>query len=86
MNKSLDGAYAPFVPARGSALRHVAALALHRVSRLFARWARQLRCAPALKADVAPLALEFHAEAGAAEGALYVNGQLVGYLQGVNRL
>lgn len=30
--------------------------------------------------------LEFHAEAGAPEGALYVNGQLVGHLTGVTRL
>ena len=30
--------------------------------------------------------LEFHSEAGAPEGALYVNGQLVGHVLGVNRL
>jgi hypothetical protein len=30
--------------------------------------------------------LEYHAEAGAPEGALYVNGQLVGHLTGVQRL
>ncbi len=30
--------------------------------------------------------LEFHADAAAPEGALYVNGQLVGRLLGVNRL
>lgn len=30
--------------------------------------------------------LEFYAEAGAPEGALYVNGQLVGHLEGVQRL
>lgn len=30
--------------------------------------------------------LEFHAEAGAPEGALYVDGQLVGHLPGVTRL
>ena len=30
--------------------------------------------------------LEYHADAGAPEGALYVNGQLVGRLLGVNRL
>ena len=29
---------------------------------------------------------EFHAEAGAPEGALYVNGRLVGHLEGVTRL
>jgi hypothetical protein len=30
--------------------------------------------------------LEFHAEAGAPEGALFVNGELVGRVLGVNRL
>lgn len=30
--------------------------------------------------------LEFYGEAGAPEGALYVGGQLVGWLDGVNRL
>lgn len=30
--------------------------------------------------------LEFHADAGAPEGALYVNGQLVGHVLGVTRL
>ncbi len=30
--------------------------------------------------------LEFYAEAGAPEGALYVNGHLVGHLPGVSRL
>jgi hypothetical protein len=30
--------------------------------------------------------LEFHAEAGAPEGALYVNGEFVGYVPGVSRL
>jgi hypothetical protein len=30
--------------------------------------------------------LEFHAEAGAPEGALYVDGKLVGHLPGVRRL
>jgi hypothetical protein len=43
-----------------------------------------------LQAEAAPAAkellLEFHAEAGAPEGALYVNGRLVGHLPGVSRL
>jgi hypothetical protein len=30
--------------------------------------------------------LEFHGDAAAPEGALYVNGQLVGHVLGVNRL
>ena len=33
-----------------------------------------------------PVELEFYAEAGAPEGALYVDGQLVGHLEGVQRL
>jgi hypothetical protein len=40
-------------------------------------------------ADPAPdpeRVLEFHADAGAPEGALYVNGELVGYVTGVTRL
>ena len=32
------------------------------------------------------MVLEFYAEAGAPEGALYLDGQLVGYLPGVTRL
>ena len=45
--------------------------------------ARLALAAPASPAD--PV-LEFHAEAGAPEGALYVNGQLIGRLPGVTRL
>lgn len=33
-----------------------------------------------------PMVLEFYAEAGAPEGALYVDGQLVGHVSGVSRL
>jgi len=42
----------------------------------------------ALRNGAAALAhvIEFHAEAGAPEGALYVDGQLVGHLPGVCRL
>ncbi len=36
-------------------------------------------------ADTEPV-LEFHGDAAAPEGALYVNGQLVGHVLGVNRL
>lgn len=36
--------------------------------------------------SAAPSMLEFHAEAGAPEGALYVDGTLVGRLHGVTRL
>jgi hypothetical protein len=49
--------------------------------------ARQRLAAP-IPAPAAPLpgVLEFHADAGALEGALYVDGELVGYLPGVRRL
>ena len=48
------------------------------------RMAARLALAP-----VAPhqdLLIEFHADAGAPEGALYVNGELVGHVLGVVRL
>ncbi len=47
--------------------------------------AQRLLHAEAAAPAAEPL-LEFHAEAGAPEGALYVNGQLVGHLKGVSRL
>lgn len=34
----------------------------------------------------APPQLEYHAEAGAPEGALYVDGELAGWITGVSRL
>ena len=48
------------------------------------RLAEPLACARAL--PVAEPMIEYHADAGAPEGALYVNGQLVGHVLGVNRL
>ena len=47
------------------------------------------RLAHRLEARAAPLrrgVVEFHAEAGAPEGALYVDGRLVGWIEGINRL
>jgi hypothetical protein len=67
-----------------TAARRVAALLLHRAGHWLDQWAHQLTAAkPAAQAD--PL-LEFHAEAGAPEGALYVDGRRVGVLPGVMRL
>ncbi len=42
--------------------------------------------APAPRAAPADRVIEFHADAGAPEGALYVDGQLVGHVLGVTRL
>ena len=64
--------------------RHAAAGALRSASALLARLARRL-AGSAVRRRSDPR-LEFYAEAGAPEGALYLDGQLVGWLQGVNRL
>jgi hypothetical protein len=70
-------------------------LAGRRTRRLFAALLRAasraldtlaIRLCVALPAPVAEPVLEFHAEAGAPEGALYVDGLLVGHVIGVNRL
>lgn len=44
------------------------------------------RLLPPEREPLAPVVVEFHAESGAPEGALYVDGQLVGHVLGVNRL
>jgi hypothetical protein len=77
-----------YLPVRPSALRHAAAAVLHVASAGLQRLAREL-AAPAAAAprpDARLPQLEFHAEAGALEGALYVDGQLVAMLPGVSRL
>jgi hypothetical protein len=59
------------------------------------RWTRLKRAARAVRLVFSPAyrrrrrarnQLEFYAEAGAPEGALYVDGQLVAQLDGVRRL
>jgi hypothetical protein len=41
---------------------------------------------PAAKAAAGRPVVEFHADAGGAQGALFVNGQFFGHLAGVSRL
>ena len=75
--------YGAAFPETGRA-RLLVAGAVHGISISLARLARYL-----LSATTAPAGepvLEFYAEAGAPEGALYVDGKLVGYLPGVSRL
>ena len=68
-------------------LRHAAAAALHFASRLLWHLARQVATTPAQpRAGASAPVVEFHAEAGAPEGALYVDGQLVALLPGISRL
>jgi hypothetical protein len=64
-----------------------AAALLRAASRVLARAARRLAepAARSLHVASSPV-LEFHADAGAPEGALYADGVLVGHLDGVKRL
>jgi len=69
----------------GALVRAVAAAALRRASAVLARMALGVAGAAAQAPGREPV-FEFHAEAGAPEGALYVDGVLVGTLSGVSRL
>ena len=60
------------------------AAGLRATSRMLARLADQV--AQVRRRTRGQPALEFYAEAGAPEGALFVDGRLVGTLHGVNRL
>ena len=69
------------------ASRLLAAALLVATSRALTRFASSLLPVPRVRApDPDDPRLEFHAEAGAPEGALYVDGQLLGRLPGVRRL
>jgi len=71
-------------PPAAAAARRAAAAVLRAASAALARLARRLAAPrPVLRG---PAELEFYAEAGAPEGALYLDGELVGWLPGVKRL
>jgi hypothetical protein len=67
-------------------LRRLLAAGLRSTSRALSRLARYLAVPVVPAPRRAPEELEFYAEAGAPEGALFLDGQLVGYLPGVKRL
>lgn len=71
-------------PAREAALA-LAASSLRSASAVLARLSRRLAQPARRVANPVPQ-LEFYAEAGAPEGALYLDGQLVGWVSGVQRL
>jgi hypothetical protein len=66
--------------------RSVAAASLQSASAVLARLARRLAVPAPVVAEPRPPVLEFYADAGAPEGALYLDGQLVGWVPGVRRL
>ena len=82
MMKPLPWAEAPPEAARA---RRGAAWVLRAASAMLARLAERLAAVEYAAAAADPV-LEFYAEAGAPEGALYVDGRLVARLPGVQRL
>ena len=87
MIQSLPPRTVPFFTPGGSSVRHLLATLLRAASRSLTRLSRSLSATERRRehAQVAQV-FEFYAEAGAPEGALYLNGQLIGYLPGVTRL
>lgn len=65
-------------------VRHATAGVLRSASAVLARLARRLTSSTAQRRS--DTRLEFYAESGAPEGALYLDGQLIGWLPGVTRL
>ncbi len=84
MSKHLTLGHAPALALERSA-RHLTAALLRHLSARLARLARSLARAERRRARAEPV-LEFYAEAGAPEGALYLDGKLVGHVSGVRRL
>jgi hypothetical protein len=80
MEKTLS--WHPAMPDHGP--RHLAARTLRRTAHRLTVWAQRLIVAE--RAPATEPVLEFYAEAGAPEGALYINGHRVGVLPGVTRL
>jgi len=87
MMSSLPWGHAPSESELKRTVRRAAALLLQAFASRLALAAQQLAAAERHEAQASRIpVLEFYAEAGAAEGALYVDGRLVGHLTGVTRL
>ena len=67
------------------AARRLVALGLRSASAALARLSRRI-ARPAGRVSQSVPQLEFYAESGAPEGALYLDGKLVGWVPGVRRL
>lgn len=85
MSKPLRWVLEPAATRPGAPARHLAARSLRCASAVLARLSRRLH-ARRRSPEPSSLFFEFHAEAGAPEGALYVDGVRVGTLPGVTRL
>lgn len=87
MTGSLFTPTLPLFAPRGTSLRRLLAALLRSASVRLAQLSRRLAAAERERQrSPAEMVLEFYAEAGAPEGALYLDGQLIGYLPGVTRL
>ena len=89
MVTSFRAFHPPTAVGAGAAHRGRAALATVMRSGALVLQGLAERVAPptvATRPDAALARLEYHCEAGAPEGALYVDGVLFGYLEGVERL
>ncbi len=86
MSKTLHAFEGPLAAPPASVPRRALATALRFASLMLARLARRVRRAQARRTHRLVPELEFYAEAGAPEGALYIDGELVGILPGVSRL
>ena len=87
MNSSKDlRRHLAAVPGPGADIaRSLAARLLRGASAVLARWALSV-ARPAASIASADPRLEFYLEASAPEGALYLDGELVGHIEGVRRL
>ena len=86
MSKTLQAFDGPLAAPRGNLVRRGAAVALRGASVALARLSRRVHATRVARTARRAPELEFYAEAGAPEGALYVDGELVGYVSGVTRL
>lgn len=77
----------PYYAPRGPSVRRLLAGLLRTASHRLAQLSRSLNAAErARERSPGEMVYEFYAEAGAPEGALYVDGKLIGYVPGVTRL
>jgi hypothetical protein len=88
MTKTLNWAAGDAARPLSATLAHLLAALLYAAGEMLTRHATRVTTEKAVR-EAMPHTVEFHAlhrDAGAPEGALYVNGKLVGVIEGVTRL